>query len=248
MYNFHSKEMKNIRKSLSTLACAAVACAAAVSCSDKGDEPGTGTSTTPPDDSFYNFATYNGSGDNSSSFTVVREGDAGEATVTFSRTFKPEQLSVGDRVFMAYTTLSGKEYVSGPGTLFAVSNVTGGKPVTATELNRVQQSTPVKMVLMKRTGNYLNMAFQVSSLGSLSRLQLTQRDNIKNPEYPLLGLYVRSDSEMANYQYARVSFDVSGVLDLPDTKGFQVEYSGDRGIDTLTFVKSGGIGTITPMQ
>ncbi len=239
--------MKKFRKSLSLLACAAVACAAAVSCSDKGDEPGTGT-VPPPGDSFYNFATYNGSADASSSFTVIREGDAGEATVTFSRTFKPEQLAVGDRVFMAYTTLSGKEYVSGPGTLFSVSNVTGGKPVAATELNRVQQSTPVKLALMKRTGNYLNMAFQVPSSGSLNRLQLTQRENTRHPEYPLLGLYVRTDNEMANYQYARVSFDVAGVLALPDAKGFQVEYFGDRGIDTLTFVKSGGIGTITPVE
>ncbi|MDE6285677.1 MAG: hypothetical protein K2L99_01625, partial [Muribaculaceae bacterium] len=208
--------MNRFRKSLSVLALAAMACAAAVSCSDKGDTPGTGT-TPPPSDSFYNFATYNGSGDGSSSFTVIREGDAGEATVTFSRTFKPEQLAVGDRVFMAYTTLSGKEYVSGPGTLFAVSNVTGGKPVPATELNGVRQSTPVKLVLMKRTGNYLNVAFQVPSLGSLSRLQLTQRENPKNPEFPLLGLFVRTDSEMGNYQYARVSFDVKPVLDLPDT-------------------------------
>ncbi len=238
--------MKTIRKSLSLLACAAVACTAAVSCSGD-DNSGTG-SVNPPTDSFYNFATYNGSSDDASSFTVIREGDAGDATVTFSRTFKEEQLAKGARVFMAYTTVSGKEYVSGPGTLYSLANVTGDKIVAAGENNRVRQSTPVKLALMNRTGDYLNMAFQIPSRGSVATLKLTQRDNLKNPEYPLLGLYVRSDDESANYLYARVSFDVSSVLALPDTKGFQVEYFGERGIDTLTFVKSGDIGTITPVQ
>lgn len=237
--------MKFFRNKLSLPMVAALAVLALQSCSDT-DSPGTG-GVVPPDNSFYNFATYGGSSGEGSSFTVYREGDAGSATITFSQSFTAEQLKAGSRVFMSYTTLSGQPYTSGPGTLYSLQNVTGGKTVPATGINRVRTSTPVKMTEMKRTGDYLNMVFQVPSSGQLMKLELTEAANLKDPEYPMLGLFVKTDNEMGAYRYARVSFDVTDVLAPADVKGFKVEYFGDRGIDTLTFVKSGGAGTITPI-
>lgn len=237
--------MKLFRNKLSLPMALALALPMLQSCSETNNS-GTG-SVVPPEDTFYNFATYGGSSGDASSFTVYREGDAGSATITFSQTFTTEQLKAGNRVFMAYTTLSGQPYASGPGTLYSLQNVTGGKTVEATGINRVRTSTPVKMTEMKRTGNYLNMVFQVPSSGQLMKLELTEAPNLKQPEYPMLGLYVKTDNENAGYRYARVSFDVADVLAPADVKGFKVEYFGDRGIDTLTFVKSSGAGTITPI-
>lgn len=219
---------------------------AAASCSDSDN--GGGGLTPPPTNSFYNFATYNGSTADASSFSVQREGDAPAATVTFSRTFTDKQLKPGNRVYMAYTTTSGQQYVSGPGTLYSLTDVTGGKPVPATSDNSVRRSSPIKLASMERTGNYLNLIFQVAAVQSLSKLQLTVKENPKEPEYPMLGLYVRGDNEDAAYRYARVSFDIKDVLAPADVQGVKVEYFGATGIDTLTFNKSNGAGTITPMQ
>ena len=118
----------------------------------------------------------------------------------------------------------------------------------ATDANAVRLSSPIKLAEMKRTGDYLNVVFQVSMLNTLMRVQLTEKENAKEPEYPMLGLYVLSDSELGQYRYARASFNVKSVLDREDVEGFKVEYYGDRGIDTLTFLKNSGPGTITPIE
>jgi len=218
-----------------------------VSCFNDDDDKG-GSTLPPAADLFYDFATYNGSANNASSFSVQREGDSPEAVITFNRTFTDKQLKPGNRVFMAYTTMSGQRYVSGTGNLYAVSDATGGKPVAATDENRVNLSTPVKMTEMKRTGGYLNVVFQVPALQNLLKLQLTVKENEKDPAYPVMGLFVRTDDEFAGYQYARVSFDVKDVLAPADVKGLKVAYFGDNGLDTLTFVKGSGTGTITPAE
>ncbi|MDE6452708.1 MAG: hypothetical protein K2L27_00735 [Muribaculaceae bacterium] len=209
------------------------------------DNSGGGTNPIP-ENSFYNFATYNGSSDKGSSFSVQPEGDGSSATITFSNTFTDKQLTVGNRVFMAYTTMSGQQYTSGPGTLYSISNANGGKPVAADASNRVKVSTPIKLTEMKRTGRYLNVVFQVPARNALNTLQLTEKPNEKEPAYPMLGLFVRTDSEQDNYKYVRVSFDVESVLEPADVKGFKVEYFGDGGVDTLTFAKGSGTGTIVP--
>ena len=118
-----------------------------VSCFNDDDD-NVGTTQPPVDDMFYDFATYNGSSNDASSFTVQSEGDSPEATLTFGMTFTEKQLKPGTRVFMSYTTMSGQRYVSGPGTLYALSDATGGAPVAATDENRVNVSVPVKMVEM----------------------------------------------------------------------------------------------------
>ncbi|MBJ2183945.1 MAG: hypothetical protein JFR38_05455 [Muribaculaceae bacterium] len=237
--------MKSISNTLSTLAVAVLAGFAAVSCADTNNNGG--GSVPLPDDMFYNFATYNGSAESSSSFTVQRDGDSGEATVTFSQTFTKDQLKAGNRVFMAYTTVSGQQYVSGPGTLYSLSNATGDAPVAATADNSVRLSTPVKMTEVKRTGDYLNMVFQVPAQRSLKRMLLTVAENKKDPAYPVLGLYVRSDDETGDYRYARVSFDIKDVLAPADVKGIKVAYFDEKGVDTLTFVANTG-SVITPTE
>ena len=237
--------MKLLQKKLSIALFAVLACICMASCS--GSESG-GGSVTPPANTFYSFATYNGSAEGKSSFDVQRDGNSPVATITFAREFTKDQLAAGTRVYIAYTTLSDQQYVSGPGQLYSITKVDGGKPVEATDANAVRLSSPIKLAEMKRTGDYLNVVFQVSMLNTLMRVQLTEKENTKEPEYPMLGLYVLSDSELGQYRYARASFNVKSVLDREDVEGFKVEYYGDRGIDTLTFLKNSGPGTITPIE
>ncbi len=237
--------MKLLQKKLSIALFAVLACIGMASCS--GSESG-GGSVTLPSNAFYSFATYNGSAEGKSSFDVQRDGNSPVATITFAREFTKDQLAAGTRVYIAYTTLSGQQYVSGPGQLYSITKVDGGKPVEATDANAVRLSSPIKLAEMKRTGDYLNVVFQVSMLNTLMRVQLTEKENTKEPEYPMLGLYVLSDSELGQYRYARASFNVKSVLDREDVEGFKVEYYGDRGIDTLTFLKNSGPGTITPIE
>lgn len=232
---------KNVK--LTLLAVAAILGMAMVSCFDDDDNNGGGT--LPPDNTFYSFATYNGTSGSVSSFEVQRPGDATPATITFSMTFTDAQLKAGTRVYIAYTTTSGQQYASGPGTLYSVTKVDGGVPVPADEANRPGLSTPVKMEDMTRTGDYLNMVFQMSALKTLTHLELTEKENTKDPAYPILGLYVVTDSEDGTYKRFRASFDIKDVLEPAEVKGVKVTYFGDKGIDTLTFVKS-NTGTIIP--
>lgn len=237
--------MKILKNTIS-MAAAAIMAAAAASCST--DNSGGNGGGTMPDNMFYDFATYNGSTENSSSFEVQKNTDSGQATITFNNTFKDNQLKTGSRVYMAYTTLSGKQYQSGPGTLYVLRDVTGGAPVEATDELRVRASDAIKLAEMKRTGDYLNIIFQVPMSGSaLNRLALTQKPNEKEPAYPMLGLYVDTPNDMAPWQYVQASFDVSDVLAPADVEGFKVEYFDDKGIDTLTFVKN-SMGGITPIE
>ncbi|MDE6135848.1 MAG: hypothetical protein K2F97_00035 [Muribaculaceae bacterium] len=233
--------LKNLKITL--LAVAAVMAAAMASCF--GDDNNTGGGTLPPDNTFYSFATYNGTSGSVSSFDVQRPGDGTPATITFNMAFTDAQLKAGTRVYIAYTTASGQQYQSGPGTLYSVTKVDGGVPVPATESNSPGLSTPVKMDEMTRTGDYLNMVFRMSAVNNLTHLQLTEKDNTKDPAYPILGLYVLTDSEDGTYKYFRASFDIEDVLEPAEVKGVKVAYFGDNGIDTLTFVKSNA-GTIVP--
>lgn len=233
--------LKNVK--LTLLAVAAILVVAMASCFD--DDNNTGGGTLPPDNTFYSFATYNGTSGSVSSFEVQRPGDGTPATLTFSMTFTDAQLKAGTRVFIAYTTTSGQQYQSGPGTLYSVTKVDGGTPVPANESNLLELSTPVKMEDMTRTGNYLNMVFQMSAITNLTRLQLTEKENTKDPAYPILGLYVVTDNIEGTYKFFRASFDIKDVLEPAEVKGVKVAYFGDKGIDTLTFVKSNA-GTIIP--
>lgn len=233
--------LKNLKITL--LAVAAILAVAMASCF--GDDNNTGGGTPLPDNTFYSFATYNGTSGEMSSFDVQRPGDGTPATITFNMAFTDAQLKAGTRVYIAYTTRSGEQYVSGPGTLYSVTKVDGGSPVPANESNHPGLSTPVKMDEMTRTGNYLNMVFQMSAINSLTRMQLTEKENTKDPAYPILGLYVRTDSEDGTYKYFRASFDIRDVLEPAEVKGVKVAYFGDNGIDTLTFVKTNA-GTIVP--
>ena len=133
--------MKLLQKKLSIALFAVLACICMASCS--GSESG-GGSVTPPANTFYSFATYNGSAEGKSSFDVQRDGNSPVATITFAREFTKDQLAAGTRVYIAYTTLSGQQYVSGPGQLYSITKVDGGKPVEATDANAVRLSSPIK--------------------------------------------------------------------------------------------------------
>ncbi len=238
--------MNRLRTLLFAIPAAALALAGLGSC--MGDDESGRPGSVIPDNAFYNFATYNGSDQNTSSFTVNRDGDAGSATITFARAFDDKQLKAGARVYMAYTTASGQQYVSGPGTLYSLADVSGGEPVEATEANSVRLSTPVKLREMKRTGDYLNIIFEIPVSSSLRAMKLTEAPNPKDPAYPVLGFYIVSDVQEGTFRQARVSFDVDDVLDAEGVKGFKVAYKSDAsGLDTLTFNKA-NTGTITPVE
>lgn len=234
----------NALKTLLTASAAVVAVFGIASCADSDSTP---VNPPLPTGAFYNFATYNGSDASACSFTVQREGDAGSAVITFAQTFTDKQIKTGDRVFMAYTTESGKQYVSGAGKLYNFVNVTGGKPVEATAANSARLSTPVKMEEMKRTGGYLNMVFRIPVNRNLKNLCLTEETNTKDPAYPVLALFIESDVQEGEYRQGRVSFDVTDVLAPADVKGIRVAYKGDAGLDTITFNKIDA-GTIKPIE
>lgn len=237
--------MKSLKNLFFAVPATALALVAAASCAGESVTPGPGNVI--PDNAFYSFATYNGSNGSSSSFTVSREGDAGSATITFAMAFNDTQLKVGSRVYIVYTTASGQQYVSGPGTLYSCANVSGGEPVDADAQNSVRYSTPVKMKELKRTGDYLNMIFDIPVSSDLKALKLTEDENSKDPAYPVLGLYVVSDVQEGSWRQARVSFDIEDVIDGEDIKGFKVAYKDESvGLDTITFKKS-NTGTITPV-
>ncbi|MDE6270833.1 MAG: hypothetical protein K2M12_08295 [Muribaculaceae bacterium] len=212
----------------------------------KDDNGGT-VGPTLPDNAFFNFATYNGSKEGQSSFTVQREGDAGSATITFGMAFNDQQLKPGTRTFISYTTATGQQYVSGPGTLYSCANVDGGDPVEATAANSVRLSAPIKLQTATRTGDYLNVTFEVPMNRRLLSIALTEAPNLKDPAYPVVGLYLVSDVEEGAWHQARVSFDIDDVLDEEGVKGVRFAYRGDTGLDTLTFNKTNS-GTITPIN
>ena len=74
--------MKLLQKKLSIALFAVLACICMASCS--GSESG-GGSVTPPANTFYSFATYNGSAEGKSSFDVQRDGHSPLAPLTFAR-------------------------------------------------------------------------------------------------------------------------------------------------------------------
>lgn len=235
-----------MKRAHTTLLIVAALTAALTSCLNDDNKGSSGTVT--PAQSFYNFATYNGSTTDGSSFTIVREGDAPSATITFTNTYTDKQLAKGNRVFMAYYTSSGQEFASGPGTLFALNNVTGDPLEAATDANSPTGSTPIKLTQVTNTGDYLNVVFQIPSNGNLKTLKLTEATDAQKPGWPILGLYVRTDNDQADYRYARVSFDIASVLAPAEVEGVRFICFDDKGMDTLRFSKAGGSSTIKPVN
>lgn len=234
--------MKTLPALLTGMALAVLGATSCIKDNDGGD-----TGPALPDNTFFSFATYNGSADGQSSFTVEREGDAGSATITFGMAFNDQQLKPGTRMFIAYTTASGQQYVSGPGTLYSCSNVDGGEPVEATGANSVRLSAPIKLEEATRTGDYLNVVFKAPMNQRLLSVVMTEAPNLKDPAYPVVGLYVVSDVQEGAWHQARASFDIEDVLEEEGVRGVRFAYRGDTGLDTLTFNKSNP-GTITPIN
>ncbi|MCM1452625.1 MAG: hypothetical protein NC102_10210 [Clostridium sp.] len=227
---------------------AAIVAVLCTSCNSDDNESGGGSVI--PANTQYDFATLASTTKNGSVFTLTKANDTQTITYTSSVSLSDNKsVKTGDRLVIAYTTTNGMQpYQSGPINLLGyilMNNTDYG----VGEFNGVFGSEPVRMDVITRTANYINMQLQLYARDNTSSrtLKLVAEPEQLNAAYPELCLIYETKSPGDNQYLGYASFDISDIWTRPTCKGVKVKYQTPDGIKTTTF-ENNDVVTPKPME
>lgn len=172
----------------------------------------------------WDIATFEGNVEQRATFTVRQGDDSPEATLTYPREIEMENLSAGDRVYIAYNPVDNVPYRSGEITLKSISLITQGRvEVAPFDPADGWNADPVYVVTIWRTGDYLNIYCRLPYYTDPRRFGITADESTIGSAIPQLYLNHQLPEEVNSFDRAYyASFDISAVWRLGTTLGIDL--------------------------
>ncbi len=222
------------------LACCSMALS---SCNSENDDPGTGTARM-----FIDIVTYEAGSEQGASFTFRQNGDSQLITLTTSQRLDAG-FKVGSRVVIQYSPESGRQYQSGPVTLFQVLHAAGDGeeiPAKTAEQTSNWRSNPIKIQSISRSGTYLDFTF-IGSMGNRNINPTACVDAATvDSDYPVVHIIFGPDDSFTDKEYLFFgSYSMAELWNKPTCKGIMVYFKNETNTDKHVQLDKVS-GSITP--
>lgn len=206
---------------------------ATTSCKSTSDDPGF-----DPDKIYYDFVTLEGKSSTGTTFTFQKMGDSPMITLTTSQIIKGDDIKVGQRLMIGYSSDSGERYVSGNITVYAMISVFGPEIKEGTAASTGKwNSDRFMMVNLWRTGDYINVMGLANYTSRPRVFDLYLDSTTADSEYPELHIVYTTDIDTQRQIDLLGSFNISSIWNKPGCKGVKISYRGDLGESSTTITK-----------
>lgn len=190
---------------------------------------------------YQDMVTLVSNGEDGCTMTMQQTNDTPVLTYTSSQQFESKNVSVGDRVMIAYRLATDRQpYTSGPVVLLAYNLVLNGKLSWGSAIdNDSWKTAPLQTQAIWLTGNYLNFHLSGQVRNEGKKFALVADETTKNEKMPTVYLIFISDDEASGtWKNFYASIDVSTIMANYDYDGFVLKMNNvtGSGIDKDTFI------------